>query len=51
MRSIALALLIVQVSTFIGLGFYFLTNGEPRLGIAQFLLAAVQFVIYSGGIK
>jgi hypothetical protein len=40
--------LAVQVLTFVLLGALFLASGQPRLGIAQILLAAVQAVIYSG---
>lgn len=44
-------LLAVQVGTFVGLGGYFLHNGNWRLGSSQLLLAAVQAIIYSGGFK
>lgn len=43
--------LAVQVATFAGLGVYFLTRGDWRLGVSQLLLAAVQAVIYGGGFK
>lgn len=43
--------LYVQVATFVFLGGYFLTIGEWRLGLAQILLAAVQAIIYSGGME
>ena len=42
------AILGVQVATFVGLGAMFLAAGDWRLGAAQFLLAVVQAVIYSG---
>lgn len=48
---ILVALLGVQIVTFLGLGVLFLAHGQTRLGIAQLLLAAVQAVIYSGGVK
>lgn len=41
-------ILTVQVATFGALGFYFISEGQGRLGIAQLLLAVVQAVIYSG---
>ena len=41
--------LFVQVSTFLTLGGYFLTQGSWRLGLSQILLAAVQGIIYGGG--
>lgn len=41
--------LVVQVTTFLVLGAMFMQAGHWRLGVAQFLLAAVQAVIYSGG--
>jgi hypothetical protein len=49
--SVAVALLVIQVLTLVGLGACFLTAGEWRLGVAQLLLAVVQAVIYSGGVK
>ena len=42
------ALLAVQVAPFVGLGIFFLRDGQWRLGLAQVLLAVVQAVIYSG---
>jgi hypothetical protein len=42
------AVLAVQVGTFVALGGWFFTAGQWRLGLAQFLLAAVQAIIYSG---
>lgn len=39
-------ILVVQVVTFIALGFWLIGVGDYRLGIAQLLLAAVQTVIY-----
>lgn len=44
-------LLAVQVATFVGLGAAYLLKGETRLGTAQVLLAIVQAVIYSEGVK
>lgn len=38
----------VQVATFVAGGIYFMRDGQTRLGAAQFLLAAVQAVIYTG---
>lgn len=46
-----IAVLIVQEVTFVVLGGAFIAAGQIRLGIAQMLLAAVQAVIYSGGLK
>jgi len=43
--------LIVQVSTFVLLGIYFLSHGQVRLGLAQVLLAGVQAIVYSGGLS
>ena len=45
------AILAVQVATFVALGVAFMVRGDWRLGIAQILLAAVQAVIYSGGVR
>jgi hypothetical protein len=42
------ALLAVQIFTFVCFGVISLRNGETRLGVAQLLLAVVQYVIYSG---
>lgn len=39
--------LMIQVLTFVALGCWFLANGETQLGVAQWLLAAVQGVIYA----
>lgn len=39
----------VQIGMFLVLGALFLAAGNWRLGIAQWLLAAVQLVIYGGG--
>lgn len=44
-------ILTIQVLTFVALGVCFLSIGEWRLGVAQILLAAVQGVIYSGGVR
>lgn len=41
------ALLVVQVGTFVVLGGLLIADGEPRLGAAQLLLAAVQAVVYA----
>jgi hypothetical protein len=41
------AILIIQAITFLALGALFLANGQPKLGIAQLLLAAVQGPVYS----
>lgn len=49
--NLPVVLLGVQVATFVGLGAVFVVRGETRLGVAQVLLAAVQAVIYSGGVK
>ena len=43
-------ILAIQVATFLALGGMFLAAGQWRLGVAQFLLAAVQAIIYSGRI-
>jgi hypothetical protein len=43
-----IALLAIQVATFVVLGAIFLARGDWRLGVAQVLLAIVQGVIYSG---
>jgi predicted membrane-bound dolichyl-phosphate-mannose-protein mannosyltransferase len=43
-----IAILGIQVATFIALGALFVAQGQWRLGGAQLLLAAVQAVIYSG---
>jgi hypothetical protein len=40
----------VQVVTFACLGVYFVQRHDYRLGVAQLLLAAVQAIIYSGGL-
>lgn len=40
------AVLAVQVVTYIVLGVLFLDSGDWRFGVAQFLLAIVQGVIY-----
>lgn len=45
------AVLGIQVSTFVALGGYFLARHNVRLGVAQLLLAVVQVVIYSGGLR
>ena len=44
------AVLGLQVATFLALGAYYLARGNIRLGSAQLLLAAVQWIIYSGGL-
>jgi hypothetical protein len=43
-----IAILGIQVVTFVALGALFIAEGQWRLGAAQLLLAAVQAVIYSG---
>ena len=45
------AVLGVQCLTFLLLGVYFLSRGDWRLGVAQLLLAAVELVLYSGGLS
>lgn len=40
-------LLILQVSTYIGLGSLFLLAGNWKLGIAQLLLAGVQGLVFA----
>ncbi len=47
----ATAALVIQIGTFLVLGAIFIGSGQWRLGVAQLLLAAVQGVIYSGGIS
>lgn len=42
------AVLVVQVSTFVLLGIWFVNAGQWRLGVVQLLLAVVQGVLYSG---
>ena len=51
MKTLIASVLVVQVVTFITLGVIFIARGDTRLGIAQLLLAAVQAVVYSGGVK
>lgn len=41
------ALVIIQAATFVGLGALLCGAGELRLGVAQFLLAGVTFVVYA----
>ena len=41
----------VQVVSFLSMGIYYLTQGNWRLGVSQILLACVQGIIYSGGLK
>ena len=43
-----LAVLALQVATFLALGILFMREGQWRLGAAQCALAFVQAVIYSG---
>lgn len=51
LKTIAWAILFVQIVSFVALGIYFLAATQHwRLGIAQLLLAAVQAIIYSGGL-
>ena len=44
------AVLGLQVATFLALGAIFMARGNIRLGSAQLLLAAVHWIIYSGGL-
>lgn len=41
------ALLIIQVASYVALGALFFTQGNWRLGVAQWLLACVQGVLFS----
>jgi len=49
MSRTAVFLVAVQAFTMVCLGVIFLRRGDWRLGVAQLLLAAVTWVIYSGG--
>lgn len=49
-REIMVIILWIQAITMVLLGVYFLTTGQARLGYAQFLLAAVTILVYSGGL-
>lgn len=40
--------LVIQIATMLYLGVWFIRADQARLGIAQFLLAAVTAVLYSG---
>lgn len=50
LREVMLITLYLQALTMVGLGVYFALTGQTRLGVAQFLLAAVTIIIYSGGL-
>ena len=41
------AFVIVQSLSFVVLGVWFLTQGKPKLGLAQLLLAGVNFLVYT----
>ena len=51
MKNLIVALLAVQVVSFVVIGVWYLTEGNWRLGVSQVLLAAVQGIIYSGGLE
>jgi hypothetical protein len=51
MRTLLAGVLVVQIATFVALGAAFCARGDVRLGVAQLLLAAVQAVVYSGGVR
>jgi hypothetical protein len=40
-------IIVLQVSTFVGLGIYFIADGTPKFGIAQLLLGAITVLIYA----
>lgn len=41
------ALIVAQAATFVGLAIVLLRSGEPRLALAQALLAVVTWAVYS----
>jgi hypothetical protein len=41
------ALLFLQCGTFLALGGMFIAEGKVKLGVAQILLAGIQWLIYS----
>jgi len=49
-RPFLIALLAVQVATFVVYGAVMLARGNWRIGVGQLLLAAVQAIVYSSGL-